>query len=93
MTSTVAVLGEDIREVSEADETVAEYLRLIDGLASSAAEANVSIKLSALGLDLSDAICRERLATVLDGRRRALDVRADRHGELAHHRCDPRDLA
>jgi proline dehydrogenase len=63
--STVAVLGEDIRDVSEADETVEEYLRLIDGLASSCADANVSIKLSALGLDLSEAICRERLAAVL----------------------------
>jgi proline dehydrogenase len=63
--STVAVLGEDIRDVSEADETVAEYRRLIDGLASSSADTNVSIKLSALGLDLSEAICRERLAAVL----------------------------
>jgi proline dehydrogenase len=63
--STVAVLGEDIRDASEADETVAEYLRLIDGLASSSADANVSIKLSALGLELSEAICHERLAAVL----------------------------
>jgi proline dehydrogenase len=64
--ATVAVLGEDIREVSETDETVAEYLRLIEGLAAGSAGANVSIKLSSLGLDLSGALCRERLATVLD---------------------------
>jgi proline dehydrogenase len=64
--ATVAVLGEDIREVSETDETVAEYVRLIDGLAAGPPGANVSIKLSAVGLDLSEALCRERLATVLD---------------------------
>lgn len=76
--STVAVLGEDIREISEADETVAEYLRLIDGLASSTADANVSIKLSALGLDLSDAICREHLAAVLEAARgHSMFVRID----------------
>jgi proline dehydrogenase len=66
ISATVAVLGEDIREASETGETVAEYLRLIDGLAAQSVGANVSIKLTALGLDLSDALCRERLATVLD---------------------------
>jgi proline dehydrogenase len=78
VTSTVAVLGEDIRDVSEADETVVEYLRLIDGLASSSADANVSIKLSALGLDLSEAICREHLAAVLAAAaRHSMFVRID----------------
>ena len=78
VTSTVAVLGEDIEEVSETDETVAEYLRLIDGLASSPADANVSIKLSALGLDLSEALCRERLAVVLAAAaERSMFVRID----------------
>jgi proline dehydrogenase len=78
VTSTVAVLGEDIRDVSEADETVVEYLRLIDGLASSSADGNVSIKLSALGLDLSEAICRERLAAVLAAaERHSMFVRID----------------
>jgi proline dehydrogenase len=66
VTATVAVLGEDIREASETEATVSDYLELIDALGQADTTANVSIKLTSLGLDLSEALCRERLATVLD---------------------------
>jgi proline dehydrogenase len=66
VTATVAVLGEDITRASEADETVAEYVRLIDGLAALDIDANVSIKLTSVGLDLSDELCRARLETVIE---------------------------
>jgi proline dehydrogenase len=65
-TSTVAVLGEDIGDASETEITVSDYLALIDALGQADTTANVSIKLTSLGLDLSEALCRERLATVLD---------------------------
>jgi proline dehydrogenase len=66
ITATVAVLGEDIVAASETEVTVSEYLELIDALGMADTTANVSIKLTALGLDLSEALCQERLATVLD---------------------------
>ena len=65
-TATVAVLGEDIHDASETEVTVSDYLALIDALGQADTTANVSIKLTSLGLDLSEALCRERLATVLD---------------------------
>jgi proline dehydrogenase len=66
ITATVAVLGEDIVDAAETEVTVSQYLELIDALGMADTTANVSIKLTALGLDLSEALCQERLATVLD---------------------------
>ena len=54
------------RDASETEITVSDYLALIDALGQADTTANVSIKLTSLGLDLSEALCRERLATVLD---------------------------
>jgi proline dehydrogenase len=64
--ATVAVLGEDIRDTSETEVTVSDYLELIDALGQADTTANISIKLTSLGLELSEALCQERLATVLD---------------------------
>jgi proline dehydrogenase len=66
VTATVAVLGEDIVDASETEVTVSQYIELIDALGMADTTANVSIKLTSLGLDLSEALCQERLATVLD---------------------------
>jgi proline dehydrogenase len=66
VTATVAVLGEDIADQSETEVTVSDYLELIDALGQADTTANVSIKLTSLGLELSPALCQERLATVLD---------------------------
>src|SRR3954447_5613525 len=60
VTATVAVLGEDIVDASETEVTVSQYLELIDALGMADTTANVSIKLTALGLDLSEALCQER---------------------------------
>lgn len=78
VTATVAVLGEDIADESETQVTVADYLELIDALGQADTTANVSIKLTSLGLELSEALCQERLATVLDrAARYAMFVRID----------------
>jgi proline dehydrogenase len=66
VTATVAVLGEDIVDAAETEVTVSQYVELIDALGMADTTANVSIKLTSLGLDLSEALCQERLATVLD---------------------------
>jgi proline dehydrogenase len=66
ITATVALLGEDIAEESETEATVSDYLELIDALGTADTTANISIKLTSLGLDLSEALCQEHLATVLD---------------------------
>jgi proline dehydrogenase len=66
ITATVALLGEDIAEESETEATVSDYLELIEALGEADTTANISIKLTSLGLDLSESLCQERLATVLE---------------------------
>jgi proline dehydrogenase len=65
-TATVDVLGEDVTDEPETRVTVAEYLELIDALADAGLGANVSVKLTSLGLGLSDELCRARLGSVLE---------------------------
>jgi proline dehydrogenase len=78
LTATVAVLGEDITEEAETEITVSDYLELIDALGEADTTANISIKLTSLGLDLSEALCQERLAAVLDrAERYSMFVRID----------------
>jgi proline dehydrogenase len=72
VSATVAVLGEDVTQESETRVTVSEYVELIDALGAAELGANVSIKLTSLGLGLSDELLRERLGTVLE--------RAEAHG-------------
>jgi proline dehydrogenase len=64
--ATVAVLGEDVHAEAEARAIAAEYLELIDRLAGVGAGANVSLKLTSLGLGLSDELLQELLGAVLD---------------------------
>jgi proline dehydrogenase len=81
ITATVAVLGEDVTEESETRVIVDEYVALIDALADADVGANVSLKLTSVGLDLSPGLCRERLATVLDrAAERGVFVRIDMEG-------------
>ncbi len=78
LTATVAVLGEDISDAAETEITVSDYLELIDALGEADTTANISIKLTSLGLDLSEALCQERLAAVLDrAERYSMFVRID----------------
>jgi proline dehydrogenase len=76
--ATVAVLGEDITDASETEITVSDYLELIDALGAADSTANVSVKLTSLGLDLSEALCQERLGALLDrAARYSMFVRID----------------
>ncbi len=72
--ATVDVLGEFITDVSEARATAAEYGRMLDAIAREELRANVSVKLTAFGLGIDDAVCRElvgglarKVATMPDG--------------------------
>jgi proline dehydrogenase len=66
VSATVAVLGEDVTRDEETRAIVDEYVALIDALADAGLGANVSIKLTSVGLELSPDLCRKRLSTVLD---------------------------
>jgi proline dehydrogenase len=65
LVATVAVLGEDVRSVADADQARDEYRRLIEGIAGRALTANLSLKLSALGTQLGDTAFLERYAEIV----------------------------
>jgi proline dehydrogenase len=67
--ATVDVLGEFIHQRSQADETVRQYLALLDAISLNGLDASVSIKLTALGLEIDPALARENLVRVVDAAR------------------------
>jgi proline dehydrogenase len=58
-------LGENVSDAGEARSSARDYLAILDCIASTGAEANISIKLTALGLDVSGDLCHEHLRMVL----------------------------
>jgi proline dehydrogenase len=65
MTVTLDVLGESITEARQAREMAAAYLNLIETIGSGGLQAWVSLKLTALGLDISADLCRENMRGIL----------------------------
>jgi proline dehydrogenase len=55
--ATVDVLGEFISDIAEARETAAEYGRMLEAIEREKLRANLSVKLTAFGLGLDDAVC------------------------------------
>jgi proline dehydrogenase len=76
--ATVDVLGEEIVRVEEASEIAGQYHRLLARIERERLDANISVKLSGLGLGLDVGLCREHLeAVVEDARVRGNFVRID----------------
>ena len=74
-------LGENVADAAEARAAAHDYIVILDQISAEGAEANISVKLTALGLDISEDLCREHLTLVLC-RARALGifVRVDMEG-------------
>ncbi|MBI4949080.1 MAG: proline dehydrogenase family protein [Deltaproteobacteria bacterium] len=64
--SAIDHLGENIKTKEEAEETVTEYLSLLDGIKESGVNAVVSLKLTHLGLDISEALAETNAAVVIE---------------------------
>ncbi len=76
--ATLDVLGEDVTRLDETEPTVLEYERALGEMASSGANSNVSVKLSALGLKLDPAYCRRQFARIVEtARAKGIFVRID----------------
>jgi proline dehydrogenase len=70
--ATVDVLGEFIRNPGEAEATATEYEWVLDAIAAGQLDANVSVKLSALGIEIDRDLVGRTLAQVFRS--------AERHG-------------
>jgi proline dehydrogenase len=66
MRATIDVLGEDVGDAPAAGRMCAAYGELIDRLAASGVDANLSLKLSALGLGFDAALAEANLTAILD---------------------------
>ena len=76
--ATVDVLGEEISNADEARAIAGQYHDVLARIDAEGLDANVSVKLTALGLELDTELCRENLeAVVLDAAARSNFVRID----------------
>ncbi|HZZ65856.1 MAG TPA: proline dehydrogenase family protein [Candidatus Baltobacteraceae bacterium] len=66
MTATLDFLGEDVLDPAAAAATRDTYLRMLDRIAASSARSNVSVKLTAMGLLLSEDLALQNLRAVLE---------------------------
>jgi proline dehydrogenase len=66
-------LGESVTNVAAARRAVGDYLEALEAIAREQVDANISLKLTQLGLDLSRELCLQNLRTVLE-RARALNI-------------------
>lgn len=66
ITASLDLLGESVTNESEARAAAAEYVRLIDAIAKNKLDANVSVKLTAMGQDISDDLCETIMLSILE---------------------------
>jgi proline dehydrogenase len=72
ITASLDELGESVTNEREARGTRDQYLRILDSIAAARLDANVSVKLTALGIDISEELCVTLMQDLLD--------RARQHG-------------
>ncbi|MCC5915106.1 MAG: proline dehydrogenase family protein [Balneolaceae bacterium] len=63
---TLDLLGENVKERTTADQTVDEYIGLLDSIHDAGLNSTISIKLTMLGLDIDEEYCRDNLFRLLD---------------------------
>ena len=81
MLVTLDALGENVSGEAEASSARDQYLAMLDGIVAAGVKSTISLKLTMLGLDISDELCRTNLRPILE-RARAMDtfVRVDMEG-------------
>ncbi|PKD43092.1 proline dehydrogenase family protein [Rhodohalobacter barkolensis] len=78
---TLDLLGENVKLKTTADETVNEYISLLNDIHSAGLKSTISIKLTMLGLDIDELYCRDNLYKLLDEARKSDSfVRIDMEG-------------
>jgi proline dehydrogenase len=82
MSATLDFLGEDVLDRDQALRTREEYFHLLDAVRTSGANANVSIKLTAMGLLIDEDFALENLTAIVEYAKRNADpfVRIDMEG-------------
>jgi proline dehydrogenase len=63
--ATVDVLGEFVHDIGQADRTATQYVAILSAIAREGLDANVSVKLSALGLEIDPELARSHVEQVV----------------------------
>jgi proline dehydrogenase len=63
--ATVDVLGEFVHDIGQADRTATQYIEILSAIAREGLDANVSVKLSALGLEIDPELARAHVERVV----------------------------
>lgn len=66
ITASLDLLGESVTAEAAAVAARDQYLRMLDRMAASGAEVNVSVKLTQMGLDISEALCVANMTAILE---------------------------
>ena len=66
ISASLDLLGESVHNEAEARAAGREYIRMLDRIHERELDANVSVKLSAMGLDVSEELCTQILQDILD---------------------------
>ncbi len=81
ITSSLDLLGESVAVEAEAIAARDQYLTILDRMAAQGVEVNVSVKLTQMGLDISEDLCHANMARILDKARELRGfVRLDMEG-------------
>jgi proline dehydrogenase len=72
ITPSLDLLGESVTAEAEAVAARDQYLSMLDRMAAQGVEVNVSVKLTQMGLDISEDLCYVNMASILD---KARDLR------------------
>ena len=59
-------LGENVSDAKEAASAAQDYIAILDRLKQAGVDANISIKLTALGLDISQELCEQNVCRILE---------------------------
>jgi proline dehydrogenase len=66
ITSSLDLLGESVTVEAEAVAARDQYLQMLDRLARAGQEVNVSVKLTQMGIDISEDLCHANMVRILD---------------------------
>ncbi len=66
ISASLDLLGESVHDEREARAAAAEYLTLLDRINADALDSHVSVKLTAMGLDVSEVLCIENMRRIVE---------------------------
>ncbi len=66
ITATLDLLGESVHNEAEARESARQYIQMLDEIQRHKLDANASVKLTAMGLNISEDLCVSNMQNILD---------------------------